>query len=112
MAHDQIVETCFSISRYIGGVKENPLARLLRPDGRDEREREQLTVPGERQDPLLRLLATYPDNFKADFLELPARNGFQLHRINMLSGRKSYVKKWFQQTTVVELNKIFYGLKG
>jgi hypothetical protein len=31
-------------------------------------------LPQERQDPLLRLLATYPDNFKADFLELPARN--------------------------------------
>ena len=56
-------------------VKENPLGRLLRPDGREERERNNLSAPRERQDPLLRLLATYPSNFKADFLELPARKG-------------------------------------
>jgi hypothetical protein len=31
------------------GIRENPLARLLRPDGRDEKEKEQLRLPNRVQ---------------------------------------------------------------
>ncbi len=47
-------------------------------------------LPKERQDPLFRLLATYPDNFKADFLELPARNVHVNTVISIFNSRKGY----------------------
>ena len=49
----------------------NPLLRLLRPTGRDAKDRDRLSPPNLRQDPLLKQLRQNPSNFRDDFLELP-----------------------------------------
>ena len=53
--------------------RSNPLLEFLEGDKRDEREKEQLTVPLYRQDPLLRQLRVRPEKYREDFLALPAR---------------------------------------
>ena len=54
-------------------VDRNPLLRLLTPDGQDERDKDGLTPPAYRQDPLLRQLLRQPAKYKDDFLQLPSR---------------------------------------
>ena len=54
-------------------VDKNPLLRLLTPDGQDERDKDGLTPPAYRQDPLLRQLLRQPAKYKDDFLQLPSR---------------------------------------
>ena len=49
----------------------NPLLRLLRPTGRDAKDRDRLSPPNLRQDPLLKQLRRNPSNFRDDFLQLP-----------------------------------------
>ena len=63
-------------SSQIEGLKAprphgNPLLRLLRPTGRDAKDKNRLSPPSLRQDPLLKQLRRHPSNFRDDFLELP-----------------------------------------
>ena len=54
-------------------VDRNPLLRLLTPDDQDERDKDGLTPPAYKQDPLLRQLLRQPEKYKEEFLQLPSR---------------------------------------
>ena len=59
----------------------NPLLRLLHPDGRDNRDKGNLSPPKYRQNPLLRQLRLYPKKYRDDFLNLPEEDQKELVEI-------------------------------
>ena len=71
------------------GAHGNPLLRLLRPTGRDQKYRDNLNPPNYSQDPLLRQLRLNPKRYQDDFLNLPQEDQNELVEIitNMGDGR-------------------------
>ena len=70
--------------------RSNPLLEFLEGDAGDEKERDQLTVPVYKQDPLLRQLRVRPESYRKDFLELPSRKQDTL----LKALKKSGVPRW------------------
>ena len=54
--------------------KQNPLLRLLSPTGRDQENRDHFSPPSLTKDLLLQQLASNPDNFSDDFVQLPGED--------------------------------------
>ena len=71
-------------------TKSNPLLEFLEGDDSDEREKDLLTAPLYKQDPLLRQLRVRPEKYREDFLSLPDRAKDRLIKKLRLSG----VPRW------------------
>ena len=82
-------------------IERNPLKRLLEPDGRDERDKNHLTPPRYKQDPLLRQLTKSPLSFESDILELPQDMKTTLMRVLKEEGSS--------KATMDELKKLIEG---
>ena len=52
-------------------VQRNPLLRILEPNNRDKFDRDNLSPPSYKQDPLLKQIAQSPRQYTDDFLQLP-----------------------------------------
>ena len=70
--------------------RKNPLLDILEGDKRDEFDKQHLSVPLYKQDPLMRQLRIHPEQFKDDFLELPSRKQDTLLKILKKSGIPSW----------------------
>ena len=70
--------------------RKNPLLDILEGDKRDEFDKNHLTVPLYKQDPLMRQLRMHPEQFTDDFLELPRRKQDTLLKVL----KKSGIPRW------------------
>ena len=84
-------------------IERNPLMRMLSPNNKDARDKQNLVVPSPRQDPLLRQLATDPMSFQDDFLELPRQMRVTLVQLLKESGARRNVIDQLQKLNLDDL---------
>ena len=71
----------------------NPLLRILRPNNKDQFDKNNLSPPSSEQDPLLRQLSENPRVYQNDFLELPQRKQEMIIEVVKSSDKDSEIEK-------------------
>ena len=77
----------------------NPLLRILRPNEKDQFDKNNLSPPSYRQDPLLRQLSENPRSYQNDFLELPQRKQEMIIAVVKSSDKDSEIEKIISDET-------------